>query len=458
MAKPAGVGANKKMKQKSKSTRLKIPEMRYEGLIYKNLLPFNRFTHTGEKGQKTTASIRPVKLTNSPVATTKTARDINRRIVLNLIRKHQPISRAELSRRSCLQRSTVSAITEQLIDERWVTRGTLGNLPRGRKPTLLHLNGSRAGIIGIDIQPSQTMMVVADLEMRYLAQECMPTNRDPNRFITELSVRLHKLMDSHPDVMFEGVGVALPGRVELSSNRLVFAPNLGWTPIDLKKPIEDITGLPVELENAANAYALSEFLCGSFPESVRNLIAVTVSEGIGVGMILDGQLVRGATGMAGEFGHVIIQEDGPLCKCGSRGCLEVCASNTAALRYFKERLLNNGGKLSVADPSFDSFLRLAELGDPNALESLDRVAYFLGLGLALMITGLEPDVILVVGELTRFWKQVGSIVNDVVRRRLPRNAMTRILPGTSSVNPRMRGAIALVLQKHFRSLTIPSIT
>ena len=149
-------------------------------------------------GQTTTASARALDLTNFQVATTRTARDINRRIVLNLIRKHQPISRADLSRRSRLQRSTVSAITEQLIAERWVTTGAFGNLPRGRKPTFLHLNGDRAGIIGIDVRPTETTIVLSDLDIRFLAQESLPTNHDSAQFIGELCERLGKLIKSFP--------------------------------------------------------------------------------------------------------------------------------------------------------------------------------------------------------------------------------------------------------------------
>jgi predicted NBD/HSP70 family sugar kinase len=388
-------------------------------------------------------------LNNFQVATTKTAREINRRIVLNLIRKHQPISRADISRRSRLQRSTVSAIAEQLISERWVTTGAFGDLPRGRKPTFLHLNRDRAGIIGIDIRPGGTTYVLADLDMRFLTQEFLPTARDPHQFIRELGEKLCQLMNSHPHIAFEGIGVALPGRVDLPTNRLVFAPNLEWEPIDIKKPLEEITGLPVELENAANACALAEFWGGHHSESVRNLVAVTVSEGIGVGMILNGQLVRGTTGIAGEFGHVTIQEDGLPCKCGNRGCFEVCASNTAAVRYFNESALGKRPPKAPGETTFDFVLKMAGLGDRQACESLERMSHFLGVGLAMMICGLAPDVIVVIGEITRAWKQVGPVVNETVSRRLSTKAMTRILPGASGVQSRLRGAIAVVLQKHF---------
>src|SRR5690349_6867222 len=188
--------------------------------------------------------MRKIDLNNFQVATSETARDINRRIVLNLIRKNQPISRADLSRRSGLQRSTVSAITEQLIAQRWVTEGALGNAARGRKRTFLHLNGQRAGIIGINIRPHHTTIALAGLDMNFLAQESMLTGADPNRFISELCRRIGEIIKARPDMVFEGIGLAVPGRVDLSSQKLVFAPNLGWTGLDLKNPLEQATQLP----------------------------------------------------------------------------------------------------------------------------------------------------------------------------------------------------------------------
>lgn len=391
---------------------------------------------------------RKIDLDNFQAATVRTARDINRRIVLNLIRKHQPVSRADLSRHSRLQRSTVSVITEQLIAERWVKVGAFGDLPRGRKPKFLHLNGERAGVLGIDIRPEKTTIMLADLEMRSLAQESMPTNADPEQFIQELCGLLRNLMSANSQMHFEGVGVALPGRIDLASGRLVFAPNLAWKGVDLKSPLEAATGLPVELENAANACALAEIWSGPHSESVRNLVALTVSEGVGAGMILNGQLFRGATGLAGEFGHVSILEDGPLCRCGNRGCLEAYASNTAAIRYFTELESNQHGH-EAARPTFDGLLKLAEQGDQNAMKALDRMAHYLGVGVAMIVTGLAPDAIVIVGEVTRAWERVGPMIHDTVAKRITTGMTTRILPTDPVTQPRLRGTIALVLQKHF---------
>lgn len=387
------------------------------------------------------------------MATSETARDINRRIVLNLIRKHQPVSRADLSRHSGLQRSTVSAIAEDLIAERWVTEGAVAHLPRGRKPTFLHLNPDRAGIIGVDVRPITTTLAVTSIEGRFLAQESMSTGSDPADFVDRLQHRIIDLIRAHPGSPYEGIGISLPGRVDLASQRLVFAPNLGWVNLDLKTPLERATGLPVELENAANACALAELWSGRHSEEVRNLAAVTVSEGIGVGMIMNSQAVRGTNGMAGEFGHITLDSDGPLCRCGNRGCWEVMASNAAAVRYYAHDAYTHrgevGSKSAMASVSFGDLLRLVEKGDPKAGKALDQMAHYLGLGIAMLVTGLAPDVLVVVGEVTRAWDRVGPIVAQIVANHSHTHAATRILPIDAELQPRLRGTIALVLQKHF---------
>jgi predicted NBD/HSP70 family sugar kinase len=398
--------------------------------------------------------MRKIDLTNFQVATSETARDINRRIVLNLIRNHQPISRADLARHSGLQRSTVSVITEKLIEEDWVREGASGHVPRGRRPRFLHLNKERVGIIGVNVRPATTTIGLADLDANFVAQESLPTAGDPERFVADLTPRIRNLIEMRPEISCEGIGVSLPGRVDLNSQRLVFAPNLGWGPIDLKTPLEKATGLPVELENAANACALAEFWFGPRREGVRNLVAVTVSEGIGTGLILNHQLARGSTGMAGEFGHITIVDEGLECKCGNRGCWEVYASNSAAIRYYtgSSSSARNGkaaAKPPAAAPAFDDILRLAEQGDQKAVDAINQVARYLGIGVALLVTGLAPDVIVVVGEITRAWSRVGPIINEIVKSRSFTHASTRIVPTDPAGDPRLRGTIALVLQKSF---------
>jgi predicted NBD/HSP70 family sugar kinase len=392
--------------------------------------------------------LRKTELKHFKVATSDTARDFNRRIILNLVRKHQPISQADLMRLSGFQRSTVSVIARELIETGWLKTGALGELPRGRKPTNLHLNENRAGIFGIDIRAQKTRYALANLEGRFLVTESITTPASPHEFVDQVGGHIRTLMKQNPQLSYEGIGVSLPGRVDLSSRKFVFAPNLHWSAVDLKALLEQKTGLPVELENAANACALSEYWFGRQIEGIRDLFAVTVSEGIGVGMILNGQLVRGISGLAGEFGHVSLNENGPLCACGNNGCWEVYASNSAAVRYYAE-MQPRGRDRKTLPVTFEEILKLAEQGDLKALAALEKMADYIGRGIAMLITGLAPEAIVIVGEVTRAWDHVGPIVNRVVKERSSTHASARIMTSGLVEQPRLRGIIALVLQKYF---------
>jgi predicted NBD/HSP70 family sugar kinase len=398
--------------------------------------------------------MRAIDLNSFQVASSETARDINRRILLNLVRVGQPISRAELARNSGLQRSTVSEIVKQLISQRWVTEGAIGHLPRGRRPQFLQINEGRAGIVGIDIRPLQTLIALANLSGQFLAQERMATSSDPVKFADELAARLKAFVKSHSEVAIEGIGVSMPGLVDRISQRLTYAPNLGWRDLDLKTPLERATRLPVEIENAANACALAEIWFGHRTDGARDLVAVTVSEGIGTGLIANGQLMNGPTGVAGEFGHVSINEMGPQCRCGNRGCWELYGSNSAAIRAYVEASSGSrNGKASTsrrsAAPTFDDILKLAEQGDVKAGEVLDRMGHYLGVGIAMLVNGIAPSLIVLIGEVTRAWARVGPIIKKTVAERSAMMPVTRIIPSEDSGQPRLRGTIALVLQKHF---------
>jgi predicted NBD/HSP70 family sugar kinase len=319
---------------------------------------------------------------------------------------------------------------------------------RGRRPRVLHLNVERAGILAVELRPETTVVGLARVDARFLAQTTWRTPRDPAGFVRKLADTVAGMRRTHPKIVCEGVGVSLPGRVD-ANGRIVFAPNLGWPDVNLREDLERAIGLPVLLENAANACALAELWFGEHPENVQHVVAVTISEGIGVGLLVNGQLVHGAGEMAGEFGHVSIDEQGPECRCGKRGCWERYASNSAAVQHYLS--LAGAGRRSgeASSPHFDELLRLARAGDPHADLALEQMAKYLGIGLAGLVTGLSPELMVVVGEVTAAWDRVGPIVNEVVARRLLASANTKIVPTDASTQPRLRGAVALVVQQHF---------
>ena len=392
--------------------------------------------------------MRKIDLTDFRVATSETARDINRRIALNLVRRHQPISRAQLSRRSGLQRSTVSAIIGQLIDEGWVTEGASRPAGRGRRPRFLHLNVERAGILAVDLRPGTTRLALGGLDARFVMQTSWPTPAAPAEFFKEVVRTFSAFKSAHREIVYEGVGVSVAGRVD-SSGRLVFAPNLGWPAVDLRRELEAAVGLPVSVENAANACALAELWFGRHADDVKHLVAVTVSEGIGVGLLLNGQLIHGHDAMAGEFGHVTLVENGLPCRCGKRGCWEQYASNTAAVRHYRQLAVAAADGGNGGAPTLSDILRLADAGDARAVETVERMAHYLGVGLAPVITGLAPQVVVIVGEVTAAWNRVGPIVERIIQERTLPMVEPQIVPTDPATQPRLRGAVTLVVQQHF---------
>jgi predicted NBD/HSP70 family sugar kinase len=371
-------------------------------------------------------------------ASNKTPRKINRNLVFNLIRTQQPISRADLARACGLRRSTISLIVEDLIASGWIVEGSMGNLPRGRRPTFLELNGKRA-IIALDIHPAQTTIAVADLAGKIIAQQVIVVPEDANKALTATVAAIRRILATHKDRSFDGIGICLPGRTDPHLEKLIFAPNLKWPVLSLKAKMERATGLRVEMDNVANACALSEVWFGS-ADGLHDLVVVNVSEGIGTGIFANGRLLRGESGLAGEFGHVQLDPGGPLCACGNHGCWEMLASNRAAIRYYTEKAP------TAAVPTFEQLLKLAKNGDPAASEALKTMARHLGAGIRMITAALAPREIIVVGDITTAWHSFGSIVLEEMKKH-SLSKVPILRPAYDGNAARLRSAVALVFSE-----------
>lgn len=393
-----------------------------------------------ERSKRVERGIRRVDLAYAQLASSEIARDMNRDVVLELIRARQPISRADLSRVSGLQRSTVSLIIEELLEEGWIREGAVARLPRGRRPTLLNLNDDLAVLV-CDLRPTQAVVAVVDLNGRLLSRETLPVLSDPSRTVAQIAERMKRFEQKHPSKSFEGVGVSLPGRVDPVSQTLIFAPNLKWPRFDLRTALERGTGLKVELENAANACLLSELWFGHM-DGVRNAVLVTVSEGIGAAVLANGQLVSGSGGMAGEFGHIPLDPAGPKCACGAKGCWETLASSTAALRYYAD-LGHDPKRLTMME-----LIKLAGEGDPHADQALTKQARMIGLGMRAILAAISPEAILITGEITAAWPRVAPAIEEQLASLVLAGPAPRLMAVEESEVARLRGAAALVLQRH----------
>jgi len=386
-------------------------------------------------GAMTKAAAQRFTFTHQQSASNKMPREINRNLIFNLIRTKQPISRADLARASQLQRSTVSLIVEELLAARWIVEGSMGYLPRGRRPTFLHLNDGR-GVIALDIHPSQTTLAVADLGGKIVAQSVVVLPENPRRVIAAIVAAIRKMMAANSDRSFDGIGMSLPGRLDIQMEKLIFAPNIDWPIGSIKSKVEQATGLRVSVENVANAYALSEVWFGD-SDGVHDLVAVNVSEGIGTGIFANGRILRGEGGLAGEFGHVQMDPVGLLCGCGNRGCWETIASNRAGSRYYAE--------FAKKPPiSFDAVLKLAQAGDAPARKAIEKMCAALGRGLRMIASALAPNEIVVVGDITTVWYLAGPVVEAEMRRN-PLVKVPHVRPAHDGGTARLRSAVALVM-------------
>ncbi|HEV2274539.1 MAG TPA: ROK family transcriptional regulator [Acidobacteriaceae bacterium] len=384
--------------------------------------------------------MRRVDLTNVRLASSETARLINRDIILQLIRARQPVSRADLARLSGLQRSTVSQIIEQLLKEHWIREGAMARLPRGRRPTMLSLNDDMV-VLAADIHPRQVTVAMVDLNGRFLSRSTLPLGTDPAKAVASIIDCMKRIRESHSSKSLEGIGISVPGRVDAGTERLIFAPNLKWPEFDIKRAIEKGMGLPTEMENAATSCLMSELWFGRM-DGVRDAVLITVSEGIGAGIMTNGQLVSGQNGMAGEFGHIPLDPTGPRCGCKLNGCWETFASCNAAMRYYGE------SSPKAKRVTFHELLHLADEGNIHAIHALEKQAKYIGKGLRMVIAALSPEVILIAGDVTSAWSRFAPIIEKQLKDLTLAGKPPRLQPTHEGEVARLRGAAALLLQRH----------
>src|SRR5687768_7243941 len=377
-----------------------------------------------------------------------TMRAINRQIVLNYVRDRGPISRAEIARRTALQRSTISEIVDTLLVEGLIEEIGSGRSTGGRCPTLLGLRASGAAAIGIDIAPTRTTVAACDLAGCVLEREEFETDRDFDATVRRAASAATRLLARNPG-QIEGVGVSLPGLVDPSTGRLVYVPYFNWRDLDVGSAIAAATGLKVAVDNDANAAALAELWFGRAEVSeARDFIMVFIAEGVGTGIIFDRQIYRGEGGAAGEFGHMVIGERAPVpCSCGGYDCWEAFASGRAAVERYA-RL--SGDEEEARQLSFAQLIDRALAGEGAAREALLETARYLGVGISNLVVGFSPEIVVVGGAITRAWELVSGILGEAVLRSVRRDLpAARITPSTIGDEASLMGALSLVLADKF---------
>jgi predicted NBD/HSP70 family sugar kinase len=395
--------------------------------------------------------MRRIDLKKANVARSNTIRDINRQIVLNYVRERGPISRAEIAHETALQRSTVSLIVEELRVEGLIEEVS-GESTGGRPPILLSLRTADAVAIGVDLGTTRTIVATSDLAGRVMEQETFETSPDAKKTTQEIIDRSRRFI-RRCDGTIEGIGISLPGLVDPDGKEL-FIPTFKWRNLPLSNEISEGTGLPVTMDNDANAAAQAELWFGR-PEirEVRDFIIVLVEDGVGTGIVFDGQVYRGENGAAGEFGHMTIGQGAPVaCASGSRECWEAFASQRAALARYKNLSHGSNGDLNN---NFQGLLDQALRSDGIARTALKETAHYLGIGIANLIRGLAPEAVIVGGPIVRAWPIISQEISGTVEATMCRGLpSTRIIASTLGPEPTLMGALSLVLASKFASISV----
>lgn len=371
---------------------------------------------------------------------------INKSIVLELLQKHSPISRASVAKTTGLTKATVSTLVAELMDEHLLYELGTGKSSGGRKPVMLVFRQDAGYAVGVDLGVNYIHAVLTDLQGGIVQERRTRLKDVPSsqKVLAELKESLHRLIALAPASPYGivGIGIGVPGITD-DKGTVLFAPNLGWRNVPLQQLLEEEFKVPVAIDNEANAGAVGEKEFGAGREAA-NLIYISIGIGIGTGIILRNELYRGASGYSGEMGHISIQADGKPCRCGNVGCWELYASENALLEE-AARLLPEGKR------DLEELTALAEAGDETAVELFARTGRYLGVGITSIINIFNPELIIVGNRFAEAERWLMPSIRQVIdSRSLPyhRESMELVFAGLGQRSC-VAGAASLAVSRFF---------
>lgn len=343
--------------------------------------------------------------------------------IINMIRRQGLISKAEIAKMTGLTPATVTNITTKLIAWNLILEDGIGQSSGGRRPLLLKINSQIVQVIIIHIRSEKIIgyLVNPALQVLYTQQQTIKGLKQEEILDKVESSIIQCQQQATAKIL--AIGVVLRGPVKSQEGISVFAPNIGWKNIPLKKIIEEKFALPAFIENDAKALINGEYYYGAIKDA-DSMILLKVSHGIGSGIMFNGKIYRGINGSAGEVGHTTIDSRGPVCSCGNYGCLEALASENAlvdmVVRAIKEgqtsvvyHLVN--GELAKIIP--DVIYQAAEVGDELAIRMLEQVARYLGIGIANVVNIFNPKIVVIGGGIVKARQYIEDIVWQTVLDR-----------------------------------------
>jgi glucokinase-like ROK family protein len=362
-----------------------------------------------------------------------------------------------IARQLGLTPAAITHITSELIEEGYIRESGPGTSQRGRKPVLLELNGSAAYVVAVEFQHLDRVGVaIVNLDCEPLWREERPLpDTSPPALVNEIRAALDSLLITSglPREAIFGVGVSVPGIVDYETGTVILAANLDWENVPLQQLVEQTLGFTTYIDNDANVAALGEYWYGK-ADTREDFIYISVTRGIGSGLIMNGQLYRGCGGVAGEFGHIVVETDGPLCRCGAQGCLETFVAEPAILRWVTTQMKAGRTTEMQECPKRPSELYIAATrGDPLAIAAIKLMGHYLGLGIVSLINVLNPKTVIVGGNVWR----VFDLLIDEIRSTVSHNALTDktrntpIIAASLGADTDLVGAATLVLEEMFQA-------
>lgn len=383
--------------------------------------------------------------------TFKLMKSVNKSIILNMIRTSQPVSRAQIAKKSKLTPPTVSSIVKELIAQGIVKESELGKSSGGRKPTMLYINNDAFYIIGVDAGPQAVRCILTDLSGQvYEKTSCrleFPITND--QFLNVLIENIHSILKSTTVTSEKilGIGVAMHGVVEAESGTSLIAPNLKLKNIPIKARLEEEFDLPIKVENDARAMALGESWLGGHGSS-NSMVAVNIGHGVGAGIVSNGKLFHGASGLAGEFGHMTIDMNGRVCECGNRGCLQTVISGEGIVKRALEKI-EYKGKLNTL--TAETIFERAQNNDETSIAVLKETGEMIGIGLTNLIHILNPGKVVLGGGVMKSRDYILPSIKKTIEERAltPQAKETEVTVTTLGKDATLLGAVSLLLRELF---------
>ena len=380
----------------------------------------------------------------------KVGRDINRSIILNTIRRHQPISRAEISEITLLNKSTVSDIVTLLLEEDLLVESADRGGGVGRTRVNLSIKNGKHFVAAISVDAPVTQVAIVDIDGTIMAREEVPTKpSSPADLISLCMERIHAMRSALGPHRLRGLGVSVAGIVDAGRSKVIHAANLGWTDEDLGAELRSHAPEVefISIENDAKSAVLAEMLLGKHTLTSSNLIFLLLGAGIGAGIAIHGRILSGTSHAAGEVGHMTVVEGGDPCQCGNAGCWELYASERAPVRWYAEA--KNG--TVTKDQRVANVYQAARGNDKDAVNALHRWAEHIGVGIGDMISILDPEAVIVGGSITQVWDLVQDEITQAAHGRgtFARQRTAAVYPTSLSDSPALVGAAALSIRRIF---------